>query len=93
MRFKFFALIAFSFLTSVSLAAQEVTTKSPNVAPTPEKKEKKQDTKQTADSSKNATAEQVAEATVFVYGSLGGFTNADEVPRYAIKSKRLLTEV
>ena len=72
MRFKFFAFIAFSFLMSVSLAAQELTVKNATPTPTPEKKEKKQDNKKAADLSKGATAEQVAESTIFIYGSLGG---------------------
>ena len=89
MRFKFFALIAFSFLTSVSLAAQEVTVKSPNVAPTSEKKEKKQDNKQTADASKNATAEQVAESVVFVYGSLGGRDYLKQIRKTTIERGKI----
>ena len=89
MRFKFFALIAFSFLTGISLAAQEVTVKSPNVAPTPEKKEKKQDNKQTADASKNATAEQVAESVVFVYGSLGGRDYLKQIRKTTIERGKI----
>jgi hypothetical protein len=88
-RFKFFALIAFSFFTSLSLAAQEVTVKTPNVAPTPEKKEKKQDNKQTADASKNATAEQVAESVVFVYGSLGGRDYLKQIRKTTIERGKI----
>jgi len=74
-RFKFFILFAFFIffiLTSVSfVSAQETTNKSQ--PETTEKKDKKQKNKQPAnDLSKGATAEQVAESTVYFYGGLGG---------------------
>lgn len=86
MRFKFFALIAFSFLASVSLAAQEpAATKSPSATPTPEKKEKKQ----TVEAGKNATAEQVAESTIFVFSSLLGRDYLKQIRKTTIERGKI----
>jgi len=71
-RFKFFILLTFCITTSIpSVSAQETTVKSqPEAA---EKKDKKQENKQSAgDLGKTATAEQVVESVVYIYSSLGG---------------------
>ena len=78
MRFKFLILFAFLILNGASNAfAQEaaVTPKpesTPQTAKTSDKKPKKLSNKQLAEASKNATAEQFAESTVYIYGGLGG---------------------
>lgn len=76
MRFKFLTSFALLVLASFSIvSAQEATTDKPKPEPAPktDKKDKKQDNKQpTTDLSKNATAEQVAESVVYIYGGLGG---------------------
>ncbi len=78
-RFKFLILFAFLILNgALDAFAQEtaVTPKpestSQQSAKTDDKKAKKPNNKQSADASKNATAEQIAESTVYIYGGLGG---------------------
>jgi len=62
LRLKSFVLLAFLILTSLSVvSAQETSDKG--------KKKEKQNNKTKADMSKNATAEQVAESAILIYGS------------------------
>lgn len=91
MRFKFFILIAFLFLTSVSFAAaQETVEKSPTPVPSPEKIEKKPDVKpQSGDVSKNITAEQIAESVVIIYGSLGGREYLNQIRKTTIERGKI----
>lgn len=80
MRFKFLILFAFLITNGASNAfAQEaaVTPKPESTVQTAKtetggKKAKKPNNKQSADAVKNATAEQIAESTVYIYGGLGG---------------------
>jgi hypothetical protein len=66
LRFKSFVLLAFIVLTGVVIAsAQEVTDKKPAPSPTPTS------LINTKDANKNATAEQVAESSVFIYAPSG----------------------
>lgn len=66
LRFKSFVLLAFVVLTGVVIAsAQEVTDKKPAPSPTPTA------LINTKDANKNATAEQVAESSVFIYAPSG----------------------
>lgn len=66
LRFKSFVLPAFIILTGAgSVSAQETTEKKPTPAPTPSA------LINTKDANKNATAEQVAESSVFVYAPSG----------------------
>ena len=92
MRFKFFILFAFLtffILTSVSfVSAQEATDKSK--AETTEKKDKKQKNKQPAnDLTKGATAEQVAESTVYFYGGLGGREYLKQIRKTTIERGKI----
>jgi len=91
-RFKFFILFAFLtffILTSVSfVSAQEATDKSK--AETTEKKDKKQKNKQPAnDLTKGATAEQVAESTVYFYGGLGGREYLKQIRKTTIERGKI----
>lgn len=66
LRFKSFLLLAFLILTGVMIvSAQETTEKKPAATPTPTA------LINTKDANKNATAEQVAESSVFVYAPTG----------------------
>lgn len=86
-RFRFFTLTAFLFLASVSLAAAQVKVeKSPTPTPTPEKKEKKQSV-----DLKNATAEQIAESTIFIYGALGGRDYLKQIRKTTVERGKLNT--
>ena len=88
MRFKFFILIAFLFLTGVSFAAaQEVTVNTPTPTPTPEKK--KQDDKQSKDSIKNANAEQIAESVIVIYSNLGGREYLNQIRKTTIERGKI----
>lgn len=92
MRFKFFILFAFLtffILTSVSFVpAQETTDKSK--AETADKKDKKQKNKQpTNDLTKGATAEQVAESTVYFYGGLGGREYLKQIRKTTIERGKI----
>lgn len=80
MRFKFLVLLAFLFLTGVSVVSAQETkpetagTPKPEATPKADKKEKKAD-KDTNGLSKNMTAEQLAESVIVVYG--GGYGGRD----------------
>jgi hypothetical protein len=66
LRFKSFVLLAFIVLTGVgSVSSQEITDKKPAPSPTPTA------LINTKDANKNATAEQVAESSVFIYAPSG----------------------
>ena len=88
-RFKTFALFAFLVFASISsVAAQESSaTPAPNQ---PDKKEKKQNNKkQTGNSDKNATAEQVAESTIVIYGGLGGRASLNQIRKTTIERGKI----
>jgi len=81
--FKFLALLVSLILTSFfSLAAQENKT-----SEKPKKAEKQK--QQNTDLSKNATADQVAESVIFVFGGGGGRANLQQIRRTAIERGRL----
>ncbi len=88
-RFKIFALFAFLVFASISsVAAQES-----SATPAPkqlDKKEKKQNNKkQTGDSGKNVTAEQVAESTIVIYGGLGGRASLNQIRKTTIERGKI----
>ena len=90
MRFKFSVLFAFLILAGVSMtSAQELkpdaTGKAkPAATPKVDKKEKKEN-RETNGLPKNATAEQVAEYVVFVYGGLGGRDSLKQIRKSTIE--------
>jgi hypothetical protein len=88
-RFKTFALFAFLIIASVSSAAAQESSATP--APNqPDKKEKKQNNKkQTGNSDKNATAEQVAESTIVIYGGLGGRASLNQIRKTTIERGKI----
>ncbi|MCY7375441.1 MAG: hypothetical protein LH472_05665 [Pyrinomonadaceae bacterium] len=96
MRFKFLVLVALLVLTNFSLASAQEINQQTIVKPTPEatpkaaKKDKKSDTKQSANGlSKNATAEQVAESVVFIYGGLGGRDYLKQIRKTTIERGKI----
>ena len=89
-RFKFFILIAFLFLSSVSFAAaQEAVVNSPTPVPSPEKTDKKPEIKSQADAIKNITAEQVAESSIIIYGSLGGRDYLNQIRKTTVERGKI----
>ncbi len=80
MRFKFLTVFAFLITSGASNAFAQEAAVAPKPESTPQaakveagiKKEKKLNGKQAAEASKNATAEQIAESAVYIYGGLGG---------------------
>ena len=97
MRFKFSILFAFLILNGASNAfAQEAAvTPKPETTPqaakteTGDKKAKKPNSKQAAEASKNATAEQIAEATVYIYGGLGGRELLKQIRKSSIERGKI----
>ena len=87
MRLKVFTITAFLFLASVSLAAQVKVEKNPT--PTPEKK--KQENKKQSAELKNATAEQIAESAIFIYGALGGRDYLKQIRKTTVERGKLNT--
>ena len=98
-RFKLFILVL-SIISAGTLAtfAQE-TQPTPTETPTAaqktkktedQKKEKEKDTKrQTGDLGKNATAEQIAETVIYLYGGGGGRANLKQIRRTTIEDGKL----
>ena len=95
MRLKLTVLFAFLVLINVSLAsAQEAkpeTTDKPKPEATPkaEKKGKKQEKPEANGLGKNATAEQVAESSVFIYGGLGGREYLKQIRKTTIERGKI----
>ncbi len=94
MRFKFLVLFAFLCLVNASLiSAQEkkpeaAATPKPEATPKADKKEKKED-RETNGLPKNATAEQVAEYVVLVYGGLGGRESLKQIRKSTIERGKI----
>jgi len=88
-RFKTFALFAFLIIASVSSAAAQESSATP--APNqPDKKEKKQNNKKPSGNlDKNATAEQVAESTIVIYGGLGGRASLNQIRKTTIERGKI----
>ena len=98
MRFKFLILFAFLFLTSVSIVSAQETkpetaaTPKPEATPKTDKKDKKEDKKVEKEVNglpKNATAEQVAEYVVLVYGGLGGRDSLKQIRKSTIERGKI----
>ncbi len=89
MRFKFFIISAFLILAGVPFAAaQNVTGKTKTE--TTDKKAKKPDNKLSAvDTTKVATAEQIAESVIFIYGALGGREYLKQIRKTTIERGKL----
>lgn len=96
MRFKFLVLFAFLVLTNVSLvSAQEIKSGATTAKPKPEatpkadKKGKKPDKSAATGLGKTATAEQVAESVVFIYGGLGGREYLKQIRKTTIERGKI----
>ena len=99
-RLKLLLLVLFLILTGTTAAsfAQQAST-TPNQAPPAEQETKKPEDqkKETAKdnkspeivSSKNPTAEQIAETTIYLYGGGGGRTNLEQIRRTTIENGKL----
>jgi len=88
-RFKTFALFAFLVFASISsIAAQESSAKPAQNKS--DKKEKKQNNKKpSGNPDKNATAEQVAESTIVIYGGLGGRASLNQIRKTTIERGKI----
>jgi hypothetical protein len=83
LRLKSFILLAVLVLTSLSLiSAQETGDKA-------KKKEKQNNKSQTAEVGKNATAEQVAESAIIIYGGLGGRANLNQIRKTTVERGKI----
>ena len=90
-RFKTFAFFAFLIFAGVSFVmAQENSAKPAQDKSDKGKKDKKQNNKkQSGDLDKNATAEQVAESTIVIYGGLGGRASLNQIRKTTIERGKI----
>jgi len=83
LRLKSFILLAFLILTSLSLvSAQETSGKAA-------KKEKQNNKSQAVEAGKKATAEQVAESSILIYGNLGGRANLNQIRKTTVERGKI----
>ena len=83
LRLKSFILLAFLILTSLSLvSAQETSGKAA-------KKEKQDKKSQAVEAGKKATAEQVAESSILIYGNLGGRANLNQIRKTTVERGKI----
>jgi len=90
-RFKTFVLPAFLIFAVVSNAAAQDASAKPAAEKSDQKSDKKKqdNKKQSGDADKNATAEQVAESTVVIYGGLGGRASLNQIRKTTIERGKI----
>lgn len=89
MRFKYFVIFAVMLLSGASLlTAQDATVKVEKVEK-PKNNKKPDEKKQSADSTKALTADQVAESVIFIYGSLGGRDYLKQIRKTTIERGKI----
>ena len=88
MRVKYFLTFAFLLLTGVSFAfGQKIAEKPKTEKPKTNKKQNEQ--LQSTDANKTATAEQIAESAVYIYGSLGGRDYLKQIRKTTIERGKI----
>lgn len=87
--FRTIFLFTFLILTSVSLTVAQNVTVSKEKTDKKVKQEKPNTKKQTADLNKPATAEQVAESAIFIYGGLLGRQNLNQIRKTTIERGKI----
>ncbi len=90
MRFKFLILFAVVLLTGVSFVSAQAVVEKPKENTEKPKEDKKSDDKtQKNNSTKEVTAEQVAESVIFVYGALGGRDYLKQIRKTTIERGKI----
>ncbi|MEP6903518.1 MAG: hypothetical protein ABJA66_17480 [Actinomycetota bacterium] len=89
MSFRTIFLFTFLILTSVSLTFAQNITVSKEKTDKKVKQEKPNTKQQTADANKPATAEQVAESAIFIYGGLLGRQNLNQIRKTTIERGKI----
>ena len=89
MRLKYFVIFVVLLLSSAPLvSAQDATVKDEKVEATKSNK-KSGEKKQSADAGKSATADQIAESVIFIYGSLGGRDYLKQIRKTTIERGKI----
>lgn len=94
-RFKTFSFLAFLIFAIVSIDASNIAAQDTSPKPVADKSDKKSDQKkqsnkkQSGDADKNATAEQVAESAIVIYGGLGGRTSLNQIRKTTIERGKI----
>ena len=88
-RFKTFALFAFLIFANISSVAAQESSAKPAQNKSDKKEKKQNNKKQTGDLGKNATAEQVAESTIVIYGGLGGRASLNQIRKTTIERGKI----
>lgn len=90
MRFKFLTIFAFLILAGVPFAAAQETTTDKTKTETTDKKVKKPEIKaQSTDLTKGASAEQVVESVIYIYGALGGREYLNQIRKTTIERGKI----
>jgi len=88
-RLKYFVIFVVLLLSSAPLvSAQDATVKDEKVEATKSNK-KSGEKKQSADAGKSATADQIAESVIFIYGSLGGRDYLKQIRKTTIERGKI----
>ncbi len=90
MRFKYFVILAVLVFSSASYVfAQETATVKVEKVEKPKRDKKSDEKKKSDDAAKTATADQIAESVIFIYGSLGGRDYLKQIRKTTIERGKI----